>query len=299
MRKISIILTAIIISACAQLGDQNTVGENAASASTKRGGEASNTSPADGKAHASSASANGQGGNSEHATTQPKGPLRSHGRGTAENIALASSDVKNVVQHSAATHSPTELPHPEINAGKSEQGRAAMIFMRSSVVASAVPVRIFDVSQAGPVLVGNLDNNTHLYHAVSPGRYVFMLVADSVDFLVAHVAPQNSYFTVVKPSMGVWKPRFSFVPVKSLGQNATFDAADVKALGFDAASVESMISSMTPTADSQAFTKLQPGPSELAEIEARYKDAWPEWLEDNEEQLSELILEEADGQKIR
>ena len=205
---------------------------------------------------------------------------------------------------SSAEFKSSQLERPrKIKGEKLEtQARSAavIIFLRSSVVASAVDAQVYDVSSGAPAYVGRIANNTRLHHELPAGRHIFMLVADSVDYLVVEVRKGHAYYAVVKPSMGVWKPKFSFVPIKAANASkvstSDSEASDIKApLFFGDTEVDAMLSAMTPIVYSKEFVDH---PFDLVAVEKRYKSSWSDWSSEQENYLQRKTLLQNDGRKV-
>lgn len=94
-------------------------------------------------------------------------------------------------------------------------GKAQVVFMRSSFVGGAIQASIFDVTKPESKFVGILSNNTKIAYDVSPGEHMFMVVGENADFLKATVVENKTYYTIVTPRMGFWKARFSLYPVRN------------------------------------------------------------------------------------
>ena len=95
-----------------------------------------------------------------------------------------------------------------------QQGESMLVFMRSSFVGSAISASVFDVSGAENKFIGIVNNGTKVAYPVAPGKYTFMVVSESADFMQATVLPGRTYYAMVTPRIGMWKARFSFRPVR-------------------------------------------------------------------------------------
>lgn len=171
---------------------------------------------------------------------------------------------------------------------------AYIIFLRSSLVASAESAQIYDVSSMPPRYVGEIANNTQLHHNLAPGTYTFMLIADSVDYLVVNVDVGYSYYAVVKPSMGLWKPKFTFVPIKS--SEFSDSASSAKGfLYFGQQEAEALLKAMTPIVNSKEFTGLR---GDISVVENRYQDTFPHWQEEQQGSSQRKTLDASDGRQV-
>ena len=95
-----------------------------------------------------------------------------------------------------------------------KQGESMVVFMRSSFVGSAISASVFDVSGPESKFIGIVNNGTKVGYPVAPGKYTFMVVSESADFMQATVLGGKTYYAMVTPRIGMWKARFSFRPVR-------------------------------------------------------------------------------------
>jgi len=143
-----------------------------------------------------------------------------------------------------ARTSPISLP-PVIDIAEGK-----VVFLRSSVVASAIEAVVYEVVGGMPKFVAVADNNTQIHHKVLPGQHTFMLVSgESLDYLQVEVMPNKTYYSIVKPSMGAWKPSFHLEPIKQRNSANTTIEQDTSAHFFDDEQVETLLSAMTPIID--------------------------------------------------
>ena len=95
-----------------------------------------------------------------------------------------------------------------------KQGESMMVFMRSTIVGSAIAASVYDVSGTDTKFIGVINNGTKIAYPVGAGKHTFMVVSEAADFLEANVLPGRTYYAMVTPRMGMWKARFSFRPVR-------------------------------------------------------------------------------------
>jgi len=93
-----------------------------------------------------------------------------------------------------------EAPQPD---------KALVVFMRPKKIAGYVSSVIFD-DQA---LVAVLMDYTYAAYQTTPGKHRFMVVSEAADFMDADLEAGKVYFGLVNVRMGVWRGRFSLVPV--------------------------------------------------------------------------------------
>jgi hypothetical protein len=87
-------------------------------------------------------------------------------------------------------------------------GKALVFFTRPSAAGGAVQATIYD----GDIYIGTVSGGTHVAYETTPGTHLFMVIAESADFMRADLLPGRTYYTGVHARMGVWRARFSFVP---------------------------------------------------------------------------------------
>ena len=88
------------------------------------------------------------------------------------------------------------------------EGRALVFFTRPSSYGGAIQATIYD----SDTYIGTVSGGTHVAYETTPGTHLFMVIAESADFMRAELLPDKTYYAGVHARMGVWKARFSFVP---------------------------------------------------------------------------------------
>lgn len=101
-----------------------------------------------------------------------------------------------------------ELPPPAAD-------EAQVVFMRSSLLGSAINASLYRVDRGQIEFIGIMANGTKIVHRVPPGKHVFMVVSEAADFMEAELAAGKTYYSLVTPRMGAWKARFSLWPIKA------------------------------------------------------------------------------------
>ncbi len=89
-----------------------------------------------------------------------------------------------------------------------EEGKALVVFTRPSSYGGAIQATIYD----GDTYIGTVSGGTHVAYEATPGQHLFMVIAESADFMSADLVAGKTYYAGVHARMGVWKARFSFVP---------------------------------------------------------------------------------------
>jgi len=145
---------------------------------------------------------------------QQKSADNKNATASTPNTQVGSANNKS--RHNTDNNRPTEPGRSGAsNAEEAPEQPARLFYIRASVAASAVPAEIYMLDKGRPKFIAASKNNTRVQQSLSPGRYVFMLVAgESIDYLEVNVSSGNDYYCLVKPSMGVWRPSFTLLPIK-------------------------------------------------------------------------------------
>lgn len=107
--------------------------------------------------------------------------------------------------------------------------KAKIVFLRHSFVGSAISASVFDVTAEQEKFIGIHENATRIEYLVPPGDHLFMVVGESADFMAASVEAGKTYHAITTPRMGVWKARFSLMPVRTSGSGEfTTTSSDFK-----------------------------------------------------------------------
>lgn len=93
-------------------------------------------------------------------------------------------------------------------------GQAEIVFMRPSSYAAAVQASVYDVTDGQLEFIGIVSQGTRINFAVTPGERRFMVIAENADFMEAQLDGDKTYYALVAPRMGVWRARFSLLPVR-------------------------------------------------------------------------------------
>ncbi|VUD69047.1 hypothetical protein TDB9533_04411 [Thalassocella blandensis] len=291
MRLLKIIILSTFLSACAQHLTSNSPGSENSQAPAGSGSVADHPERAAKKTRSTDPQ-NGGAMSSTHSELTDESSSDQTKNNATDQLHAESQQHLKVSQLTR----PKNITGERIDA-QTRRG-AVIIFLRSSVVASAVNAQVYEVDNGTPTLVGDIQNNTRLHHELNPGRHVFMLIADSIDYLVVDVKASHTYYAVVKPSMGVWKPKFNFIPIKATLATDTQSAKSEVPLHFGDEEVNAMLSAMTPIVYSKEFTQRKLNEAEQAKIEQRYIDSWQDWSAQQEKDISRKSLSRTDGRKV-
>jgi len=94
-------------------------------------------------------------------------------------------------------------------------GKALIVFMRPSGFAYAIDAGVLHVLPDSNKMVGIVSAKKKVAYSIEPGEHLFMVVGEAADFLKAHVEAEKTYYVNVKVRSGVWKARFSLVPIRT------------------------------------------------------------------------------------
>lgn len=161
---------------------------------------------------------------------------------------------------------------------------ARVVFMRSSFVGSAISASLYDVTQGEPQFIGIIENGTKIDYDTKPGARVFMVIAESADFMKADLSPGKTYHAMVTPRMGVWKARFSLRPVRADG------TTDFNTQSKD---FSSWVSGTRYVENSPEAIRWFEG--NLDSIKAKQNEWWPEWNQKSIEEQTQMTLKASDG----
>lgn len=92
---------------------------------------------------------------------------------------------------------------------------ATVVFMRSSFVAGAIGVELFEITDGELEFVGALPNGSKIAHKTKPGKKIYMAYGTAADFMIANVEGNKTYYSIVRPNWGTGG--FAPTPVRSDG----------------------------------------------------------------------------------
>jgi len=94
-----------------------------------------------------------------------------------------------------------------------EEGKSLVVFMRPSTLGFAIQSSVFEIEGDHPSLVGIVAAKKKVSYELEPGKHLFMVIGESADFMSAELEANKTYYALVTPRMGVWKARFSLMPI--------------------------------------------------------------------------------------
>ncbi|HSC93943.1 MAG TPA: hypothetical protein VLC73_03160 [Burkholderiales bacterium] len=157
-----------------------------------------------------------------------------------------------------------------------EPGKAVVVFTRTSGFGAAIQSSVFEVRNNRPALIGILAAKTKVAYKAEPGNYLFMVLGENADFLIADLQPDKTYYVDVVPRMGLWKARFSLEPKRRLD----LDTPDFKSSLDECRWVEK-----TPASDNWALQNM-------ASIQSKRADYYPDWQQKPPAEKPQLLAED-------
>jgi hypothetical protein len=175
-------------------------------------------------------------------------------------------------------------PAAQQQAPQLEAGKAMLVIMRPSYYGGAIAASVYDITGDQTVLIGVLGPKDKIAYQVAPGAHRFMVVAENADFMEATLDAGKTYHAVVRARPGVWKARFSLLPIHATSADQ-YNLQDPEFQKWEAASewVE-----RTERADAW-FAEHQ------ASIEEKRSDYLAKWDRMAPNDKAELILNAGDG----
>jgi hypothetical protein len=108
-----------------------------------------------------------------------------------------------------------ETPTQEIAAPS--QGKAKIVFMRTSFIASGIQCEVFDATDGKLQFIGQLPMGNKIVYETTPGKKTFMAYGAAADFMPAQIAAGKTYYAVVRPNWGTGG--FAPTPIRSNGKS--------------------------------------------------------------------------------
>lgn len=94
-----------------------------------------------------------------------------------------------------------------------QPGKALVVFMRPSSFGGAIQSSVYDTRGDDNDFIGVVSARTKLAYQAFPGHHLFMVVAEYSDFMNADLVAGKTYYVLVRPRPGIWKARFSLIPI--------------------------------------------------------------------------------------
>jgi hypothetical protein len=165
-----------------------------------------------------------------------------------------------------------------------EPGKALVVFMRPSSFGGAIQSSVYDTQAKQDKFIGIVSTKTKIAYQAEPGDHLFMVIAENADFMIAHLDVGKTYYVLVSPRMGVWKARFSLLPIHNqAGTKYSMQSPDFQKWMNKTAWVD-----VTPAAE-QWYQQ------HAADITAKKLDYMRRWNTADAQQRAELTLPATDG----
>lgn len=167
---------------------------------------------------------------------------------------------------------------------KPESGKALVVFLRPSFFGAAIASSVYDAPDAGTTFLGVVNYKDKLAVSMAPGDHRLMVIAENADFLDVKLDAGKIYYVLVKARPGVWKARFSLIPVHNRADaEYSVQSADFKK--WDAAT---RFVSVTPAAEAWYQDKK-------ASIEQKKVEYLQKWNVMLPQDRAVLVLNPEDG----
>lgn len=145
-------------------------------------------------------------------------------------------------------------------------GKAQVVFLRSSPVGSQTRASLYDVTSGNPFFIGIITNNTKVRHLTDPGKRIFMVVSEAVDFMQAELTEGRTYYGLVAPQIEAGEARFSLYPVKKDPANRFSTASPEFAVWL----ADTKLVENTPESEQWARDNHK-------DVQEKYHEYWPKW----------------------
>jgi hypothetical protein len=164
-------------------------------------------------------------------------------------------------------------------------GKALVVFMRPSSFGGAIQSSVYDTHDSTDDFIGIVSSKDKIGYQAEPGDHLFMVIAENADFMIAHLDAGKTYYALIKPRMGVWKARFSLIPIHK-GADAQYSA---QSDDFAKWMMATSWVTVTPQA-TQWYSE------HATDIRAKKLDYMQKWAKASAQQKEELTLKAEDGQ---
>jgi hypothetical protein len=94
--------------------------------------------------------------------------------------------------------------------------KALVVFMRPSTFGGGVQSSVYDTRDEGQdIFAGIVSAKSKVAYYAEPGEHLFMVVGENADFMSAQLDAGKKYYVLVTPRIGLWKARFSLLPIRN------------------------------------------------------------------------------------
>jgi hypothetical protein len=111
-----------------------------------------------------------------------------------------------VAKKEAGVRSQNQDPKPDAD-------KALVVFLRPSAYGGGVSASVYDAPDGSTEFIGLVQHGNKLAYQATPGQHRFMVIAENADFVDATLEAGKTYYVLVSPRMGMWKARFSLLPI--------------------------------------------------------------------------------------
>lgn len=173
-------------------------------------------------------------------------------------------------------------PSSESKIPQATESKANIVFMRSSIVAAAIGVDLFEVINGELKFIGQLPTGNKIVYETTPGEKVFMAYGVAADFMRAHVEGGKTYYSIVRPNWGTGG--FAPTPVRtSLAEPVNIKSPEFTGILASTERIEA-------NEDAQSWFK-----DNKARYQEIYADYWARWMRKNDDEKAQRTLRSEDG----
>lgn len=104
------------------------------------------------------------------------------------------------------------------SAAVTDPAKAKVVFMRTSMVAGAVGVELFEVvGNSDLKMIGSVPSGNKVVYETTPGDKVFMTHGTATDFMTAKLQAGRTYYVILRPNWGTGG--FAPTPIRNDGSS--------------------------------------------------------------------------------
>ncbi|QWP77293.1 hypothetical protein J5226_02480 [Lysobacter sp. K5869] len=167
---------------------------------------------------------------------------------------------------------------------KPEPGKALLVFVRAAFVGGGIASTVYDAPDDATRFLGALIFKQKMAVQMEPGEHRLMVVSENADFVDVKLDADKTYYLLVSPRPGVWKARFSLLPIHNRAD------AKYNLLGEDFKKWMEKTEYVTPTPAAAAWYEEHKG--SVAEKKTEYLVKWNKM---DAPDRAELVLHAEDG----
>ena len=175
-----------------------------------------------------------------------------------------------------------KAPSQDLKAPSS--GMATIVFMRTSFVAGAIGVELFETTNGKLKLIGELSTGTKIAYQTTPGNKVFMTYGTAADFMKANVLAGKTYYVIARPNWGTGG--FAPTPVR----NDSTSEYNVKSSDFNGWVTDTEL--VVPGPEVAGWLKNEENRKKMDEV---YTEYWKRFQTKDSNEVAERTLNPQDG----